>query len=286
MGEVKNSYVAIGGGGMVLVLGYAYYRNKKQKATAATAAATSNTGGTLDETGAGTSGIDPSTGLPYADEGIDPSTGIPYSEESAYGSTYGGIDPTTGLPYYDETSGTTSTSTTFTTNSQWIQQAESDAQNLFNATYALAASAVGKYISQTSAGLLPAEYLLMQQILGELGQPPDGTFRLIQAASTSGTTTGTTGTPASNSLANSVGKVVILNSNVQSFGNAQQLAAHFGEGMTELEQYNPGLTPGQTSGVVKVPVLITSATTLASLAQKFEESEENIAQQLSSQGIV
>lgn len=276
MGEVKNSYVAIGGGGMVLVLGYAYYRNKKQTAAAATAAATSNTGDTstsVDETGAGSSGI-------------DPSTGIPYDEESAYGSTYGGIDPATGLPYYDETSGTTSTGTTFTTNSQWIQQAESDAQNLFNATYALAASAVGKYISQTSAGLLPAEYLLMQQILGELGQPPDGTFRLIQAASTSGTTTGTTGTPASNSLANSVGKVVILNSNVQSFGNAQQLAAHFGEGMTELEQYNPGLTPGQTSGVVKVPVLITSATTLASLAQKFEESEENIAQQLSSQGIV
>lgn len=279
MGEVKNSYVAIGGGGMVLVLVYAGYRYKKQKATADAAAAASNAASagdgtaTVDSTGAGANGI-------------DPSTGIPYSEESAYGSTYGGIDPATGLPYYDETSGTTSTGTTFTTNSQWIQQAESDAQNLFNATYALAASAVGKYISQTSAGLLPAEYLLMQQILGELGQPPDGTFRLIQASSTSGTTTGTTGTPASNSLANSVGKVVILNSNVQSFGNAQQLAAHFGEGMPELEQYNPGLTPGQTSGVVKVPVLITSATTLASLAQKFEESEENIAQQLSSQGIV
>jgi hypothetical protein len=267
----------VGGGAMVLgVVGYAYYRNKKTQAAANAAAATSSAAanGTLAGTGAGDSGIDPNTGLPYASESGD---GV---------GTYGGIDPATGVPYYDEItqSSTTTNPNAITTNSAWIEQAESDGQNLFGATDAVAVSAVGKYMAQTSAGLNSAEYLLMQQIVAELGQPPTGgPYRFIQASGSGGTTTTGGG---STTLANSVGKVVNLNAGVKAFGNVQGLATHFGESVAHLQLLNPGISAGQTSGTVVVPVLITQGMSLASLSAKFEESEENIAQQLSSQGIV
>jgi hypothetical protein len=274
IGEVKPVY-AVGGGALVLgVVGYAYYKNKKSQAAAASAAVSSTAAGdgTLAGTGAGDSGIDPSTGLPYADE----------SDDGA--DTYGGIDPATGVPYYDEItqSSTTTNPNAITTNEQWIETAEQDAENLFGATPAVAESAVEAYMSQTTAGLPTNAYTLMQSIVGELGQPPvGGPYRLIQAGGGTSTTGGGTTT-----LANSVGKQISLNSNIGSFGSLSKLAAHFHEGLPEIQNANPGVAANATTGVVKVPVLITKTTTPQSLATLFMESVENIEQQLESQGIV
>lgn len=272
IGEVKPVY-AVGGGALVLgVVGYAYYKNKKSQSAAAAAATTSAAAsdGTLAGTGAGDSGIDPSTGLPYADEEGD---GV---------GTYGGIDPATGVPYYDEItqSSTTTNPNTITTNQQWIEQAESDGQNLFGATSAVADSAVEAYISQTTAGLPANEYTLMQSLVAELGQPPTGgPYRLIQ--SSGGSSTGTGGTAT---LAASAGKQILIPSNV--VGSVSKTAAHYGITVAHLQEYNPGLSATATSGAIQVPYLITKSTTLTGLASLFGESAEHIEQVLQSQGIV
>jgi LysM repeat protein len=223
----------------------------------------------VDETGAGSSGIDPSTGVPYADE------------EGSGG--YGGIDPDTGVPYYDEItqSSTTTNPNAITTNQQWIETAESDAENLFGATSAVAESAVEAYMAQSSAGLPASSYTLMQSVVGELGQPPvGGPYRLIQSGAPTSTTGGTA------TLANSVGKVITLQSNIQSFGSFAKLAAHFHESVAHMQQYNPGVVANATTGTVNVQYDIKKGDTLNSIASLFEESPEHIEQVLQSQGIV
>lgn len=276
MGEVKTPYVVGGGVVLVGVLGYAYYRNKKQNAAATAAAATSDTAAATDVNGigAGSSGIDPATGIPYADE--------------EGGDTYGGIDPATGLPYYDEVtqSSTTTNPNAITTNQQWIQQAEADGQNLFGATYALSVQAVEDYISQTATGLPASEYQLIQSIVAELGPPPVGSFRLIQSNGPSGGTTTTTGTTTgSSTLANSVGKVVNIPTNIASFGSLAKTAAYFEESVAHLQAANPGLSATATTGAINIPYQIKAGDTLTSIAAKFKENPENVASVLSTQGV-
>lgn len=286
IGEVKPVY-AVGGGAMILgVVGYAYYKDKKSKSAAAAAATTSVAASS------GT-GIDPATGIPYVDEtgggssGIDPETGIPYAEEDGSDNTYGGIDPNTGLPYYDEItqSSTTTNPNAITTNQAWIEQAESDAQNLFGATSAVAQAAVEGYMSQTSAGLPANEYTLMQSVVGELGPPPTGSFRLIQA--TGGTSTGTTtGTPVSTTL--TPGQVIHFSYAIKSPATVASVAAHFSTGVQTIINANPGmgLTAGSTNVTVQVPWKVQQGQTLTSIAAAAGIGAENLAQQLTGQGIV
>jgi hypothetical protein len=287
IGEVKPVY-AVGGGALILgVVGYAYYKNGKAKKAAAAAATTS---AAVSAAGS-SSGIDPATGVPYVDEtgagssGIDPETGIPYADEAGEDNTYGGIDPNTGLPYYDEVtqSSTTTNPNAITTNQQWIEQAESDAENLFGATSAVAQAAVEGYMSQSSAGLPVNEYTLMQSVVGELGPPPTGTFRLIQSTGGSTTTPPTGG--SGGTIANSVGKAVLIPSNIASFGSLQKLSDYFGDSVAHIQEFNPGVSAGQTTGVVQVPYGIKQGDTLASIAAKFKENPENIASVLASQGV-
>lgn len=274
LGEVKTPYVVGGGVVFVGVIGYAYYRNKKQNAAAAAAATTSNTAAATDVNGigAGSSGIDPATDIPYADE--------------QGGSTYGGIDPQTGVPYYDEVtqSSTTTNPNAITTNQQWIEQAEADGQNLFGATYALAVQAVEDYISQSTKGLPANEYQLIQSIVAELGPPPVGTFRLIQssgAATGTGTTTGTTS--ASKTI--KAGEVIQVPVLISSGNSMAKVAAKYGISLAHLIQNNAGSSAG-TQGVVNVPYLIQPGDTLTSLAAKFGDSAEHMSQILQSQGII
>jgi LysM repeat protein len=265
IGEVKTPYVIGGVSVLVGVLGYAYYKNGKQKKAAAAAAAT--TAATSDQTGAGSSGIDPSTGVPYS------------QETGSYGSTYGGIDPATGIPYYDEItqSSTTGSTNTITTNAAWIQQAESDAQNLFGYTSAVATSGVGKYISQTNAGLQPNEYLMMQSVVADLGQPPTGgPYRLIQAPGTSSTTT------TNKSLAG--GEGIIVPYVIQGNATMASVAAKFGIGLQHLINSNPG-SSAATKGGINIPYTTQNGDTLSSLANKFGVATEHMQQILSSQGI-
>lgn len=170
VGDVKPIWLATAG--IIFGGGFLYWR-KKQAASAAANAAAAATSTDQDP-----NAIDPNTGMTYAEEGSD-----------VYGATsaYGGIDPASGIPYIDEGStssaGTTSTlsETPITSNEQWAITAEQDAQDYLGASNALATQAVSDYIAQSPTGLAANEYSLMQAVVGLIGNPPVGTFRLIQA---------------------------------------------------------------------------------------------------------
>ena len=152
----KNKALLYGGGAVGGLVIFLYIRKKK---AAASAAATD------------TSGVDPNA--------IDPATGITYGQEqgaSYVGAPSGFITGTGSV----EVSGT---GQAYTTNSAWMSDALQDAQNYYGATYALATTALGKYLSQTPQGLLPDEYQLVSEVVAQIGQPPvNGPYRLIQGA--------------------------------------------------------------------------------------------------------
>jgi hypothetical protein len=261
IGEVKTPHAVAGGAFLFGVIGYAYYKSKKSSAAAAAAAATTATtanGAGIDSTGAGNSGVDPNTGLPYAEE-----TG-------SYGSTYGGINPATGYPYYDNItqSSQTGNPNAITTNSAWIQQAESDAQNLFGYTSQVAQSGVGKYISQTNAGLQPSEYQMMQSVVAELGQPPEhGPYRLIQAP----------GTPSGGGGSGGLvpGSVIQVPVAVQGGNTMQNVARLAGIDLQHLIANNPGSNAG-TTGLIHVPWLVKPGDTVHSIATELRDSDATV----------
>jgi hypothetical protein len=158
MGEVKNKNVAIGAGVVGVIVLLAYFRKKRAVPA---------------PSGDGT--IDPNA--------IDPTTGIPYGEETGSGGGYY-TNSSVPNPYVNQTSTTSTTGKTYTDNLSWLYDAEQAAVNQFNVNYALASSALGKYIAQTPSGLNPDEYLAVSEVVGLLGPPPTGTHRLIQAAPT------------------------------------------------------------------------------------------------------
>lgn len=171
LGEVKNTYVYIGGAAFVGIFGYAYYKNKKnQEADALVTPDADNTSATDDSE-------------------IDPNTGVPYDEETGFaGSGYGGIDPDTGVPYaYESGTGaqTTGSSSPYQTNQEWTQAAIGELVDTFGYSQAVASSAVETYLANGALPRSPTdEYMAMQTIVAELGPPPVGTFTLKQKAPT------------------------------------------------------------------------------------------------------
>jgi hypothetical protein len=166
----KNKNLAIGGavvGGLVIM----WYVRKRSAANTASATTTSSSG--YDP-----NAIDPNTGLPYGQEaGIDPGTGLTYQAESGFGYGYSGSAVNAGGAATSGTGGTV-----YTSNTQWMGDAQQDAQNYFGASYSLTTSALGKYISQSSQGLNPDEYAVVSEVVAQIGQPPVGQpYRLIHA---------------------------------------------------------------------------------------------------------
>ena len=161
IGEVKPAYLYVGLGSVGAIVIYGYYK-KKSSSTANAAAAAAAVSSTQNQ---GNGSIDPTTGIPYADEG------------GVYG--YGGIDPETGIPYEYENADEQAyeeygSQSEFQTNDEWAQAAIQDAQADLGAAQTLAQTAVSGYLGNQA---LPAnEYDLMQEILGLLGPPPVGTF--------------------------------------------------------------------------------------------------------------
>lgn len=277
VGEVKNSWLAVGGAGFLGVLGYAYYKN--HKASQANAAALSSANDASQ----------------YSDTGGSPDYGTNYGGE--YYAGYGGVDPNTDVPYAYENYldyGQSSSTSTYTTNEEWVTAAISAAQGFGN-TYAAAQKAVEDYMAQSPSGLPASEYAEMQSVVAELGPPPTGTFRLIQA--TPGTTSnppsggqppsgGGGSTPVTDkSIAQSVGKVVQIPYLVKSPNTMAKTAAKFGISTAHLVSNNPGKTASY-QGVVNVPMEIKKGMTLASIASAFGDGQEHMAQILSSQGVI
>ena len=189
VGEVKKKTALIVGGSAIVIGGVVYIRNRK--------AASASDSGTSTDTSAsnqsGTdSGIDPATGIPYADEGgsegIDPATGIPYAEESSlgdFGDIGGEIDPNTGIPFADEFGGGSGNIGTggavgggITTKEEWVQQAESD----------LNAPALGGAAAKIFGGLSVTknEKDLFLEAVGLEGPPPGGYPTPIKLQDTAG----------------------------------------------------------------------------------------------------
>lgn len=166
----KNKTLAIGGavvGGLVIV----WYVRKRSAANSASAA-------TSGSSGYDPNAIDPNTGLPYGQEaGVDPNTGLTYGAESGFGFGYSGSAVNAGGAATSGTGGTV-----YTSNTQWMSDAQQDAQNYFGASYELTTSALGKYISQTPQGLNDNEYAVVSEVVAQIGQPPVGQpYRLIHA---------------------------------------------------------------------------------------------------------
>lgn len=161
MGEVKNKNLLLGGSVVVGIVGYAYWKKRKRIPTASADGSTTS--------------VDPNA--------IDPSTGVPYGQEQGSGGYY--VGSSVANPYVSQGSTITQPNPqAYTTNTAWISDAEQYAQNVFGVSYGTAASGLGKYIRQDPHGLNPDEYAAVSEVVGLIGPPPVGTFRLIQAAPT------------------------------------------------------------------------------------------------------
>jgi len=172
-GEVSKKTALVGGGVVVAILVVSYLRHSKAQA-AATPASTDTT--VSDQTGTD-AGIDPATGVPYADEttsalgtydtGIDPSTGIPYAEELGYG---GGVGAGGG-------GGTTSTSG-ISTNDQWLEEAEGQFPG-HTASQAFTRILGGVAVTANQKDLF-------MEAVGVFGNPPQGYPQPIKLLDTKG----------------------------------------------------------------------------------------------------
>lgn len=162
MGEVKNKNVMIGGGVVLGIVGFAYWKRHKQAVT------TTNADGS-------TSSVDPNA--------IDPQTGVPYGQEQGYAAPY--YQGTISNPYVTQgstTSGSGTTTGTYTNNEQWYADALTESTNYFGVSFNTATSGFGKYLTQSKSGLNPDEYQAVSEIVALIGQPPNGgPFKLIQA---------------------------------------------------------------------------------------------------------
>ena len=265
IGETKPTYVYIGVG--VAIVGVMYWRKKNAAASAAAAASVSSAGASTD------SGIDPSTGLPYADE-----TSSAYGGSSSYGG-YGGIDPATGVPYIYESGGTGTTNTSgITTDSQWAQQAEGDLVSTFGYSLTVAQSAVTKYMGQSLHGLNDTEYEAMSAIIAELGPPPKGSFRLIHAPTSS-----PPGGGGGNLPHFKPGQEIRVQYNVQP-GQLPAVASRFGISVAHILGLpeNAGKTGKEkVMEVYYIPYQIQPSDTFASVASKFGISESHLAEYVS-----
>jgi len=163
--------------GATVTGGLAIYEVKKRSsASSAAAAAAANTSG--DSTDDSDSGIDPNTGIPYADE-VDSGIGLTPGDEGTY-------DPLTGT--YLPGLGSTTPVTTVASNAEWAQAAEA---TLVGDGYdpATVAAALGAYL--LGVPLTADQYAIVQAAIAFEGQPPNGAPPITQ---TGGGGTGQGGT--------------------------------------------------------------------------------------------
>jgi hypothetical protein len=207
-GHKINNWVIIGGaGGLILVI-YLYKRGSSGSSAAASSSGTDS------------SGVDPTTGLPYSeDDTVDPLTGMTYLQEAQeYGSVSAaetayasgslgsslysdsGYSGTAGYSTSNVGTTTGTTSTSYATNAAWSQAVTAGLTELGYSSTDIS-TALGLFFSQQplptlSDGVSAAS--IVQAAEAEYGPPPQGTYEIIPSSST-GTTTGTGTTTATKS---------------------------------------------------------------------------------------
>jgi hypothetical protein len=222
IGNVKTSYVIAGGGAVLVIVGYAYYKHKQSAASTASPSASSASDTSTDPYPPdGTTGnptdpnsTDPNTGETYGDEGEIGSASEDYGLGESLGGETDGYDPATG-EYYDPADGQydlptpyepgSATTATPETNPQWSQEVTAGLETLgYNSqTVALA---LGAFLNNLP--LSSSEVALITVATAEYGFPPQGP-NSIPAATTTTTPTPTptpTPTAAKVTVPNVVGK--------------------------------------------------------------------------------
>ena len=172
--------VTVGAAGLGVVV---YLRARSAAQSAASAGSTDATA-TPDTSDTGDSGY-------YGDSGIDPDTGVPYADESGYGGDMTGdsgydaagypIGSAADLAWQQEQN------TGISTNEQWLEQAISGAVPGSPDTIQAALSGVLGGLTVTTA-----QRNLFLEAVGILGQPPQGYPQPIKTSDTPGQP----GTPA------------------------------------------------------------------------------------------
>lgn len=174
--QVKKGYVIAGGGVIVIAVGYGWYKNRQSAATNASTASTPS----APSTAAGYAGVggdsyppDGTEGDPGDPNSTDPASGQTYGDESQFASGYGSLGDTgyggySGSAYYPP--GVTGGYTTYTTNGQWAQAAESYLTSTAGASEVTVAAALGKYI--TGQPVSADQMSIIEQAIAFTGQPP------------------------------------------------------------------------------------------------------------------
>jgi hypothetical protein len=182
-------------GGGVVVAYFAYRAHENNAAAAASSATTTSTG------------TDPVTGLPYADDDeTDPMTGMTYlAEAQEYGSVQAAEEALGGYSSADAgtlgtggfytsayngdgvDTGAVGTTSGYGTNAAWAQAAESGLTEVGYSSTDVAA-ALGAYLS--SQPLTTDQATIVYAAIAEYGPPPVGSFSVIMAPTTSASTTG------------------------------------------------------------------------------------------------
>lgn len=177
IGLVKKEYAYAAVGGVVLIGGVVYYRNRQ----AANAVAV---GTTTDDTGE----LDPATGYDY---GTAEDTAA-LSAQAAYTPVGDGYSGATGS---DGQTVTNITPVTYATNPQWSQAAEEYLTTSIGAPSADVSEALGKYLTGANVVIGSADESYIHQAIAAEGQPPQQgangyppSIRTV-AASTATTTT-------------------------------------------------------------------------------------------------
>jgi hypothetical protein len=155
IGKTQKTTAYMVGGGLVLIVGIAWYRSKN-----AGAASTSSAPASAD-----TSQIDPATGFAYG----SPEDAAALAQQASYVSAGGGVAGGGGSPIFNS-GGTTAAA--YTTNGQWSQAAEDYLVNtVHSGTNAdLIGNALGKYI--TGQPLTTDQVGIVEQAIAFTGYPP------------------------------------------------------------------------------------------------------------------
>lgn len=189
-----GKFAVVGGGGAIIV--FVWYQHKQNSAASTTSTSADS--------------IDPATGLPYSEDNeTDPQTGMTYAAEAEqYGSVsaaeaalgesadYGyATGDSAGIigdygDYYPSTD--TTSDYTYSSNAEWAQAVESGLVDI-GYTSTDVASAVGRYLGSLS--LTSDQANIIQVAIAEYGNPPVGTFQIIQQSSTTPASTGTVAVP-------------------------------------------------------------------------------------------
>jgi hypothetical protein len=173
-----------------------------------------------------------------ADSGIDPTTGIPYADEYDTGgasnspSLAGYVDPSTGA--YITGAGATSQILAPSTNASWAQQVESYLEGLgYDPT--TVAAAIGKYL--TGQGLTSDQSGIVAAAQGFFGNPPQGAPSIVTVPPTGQNGSGS-GTPSPVTKASGTQRLF-------------QIAEKYGLTVQELFSLNPNLHKYQGKPIPK-----------------------------------